>query len=138
MGDVSLIDKTGRRCALPAWWPLCSALEVIVVFAGILAYIWRWERTYRYSWIALWAVVLFSHLLHRDTLRKLGLSFSGLRANAEVILPIALAFYVPLFVFGFARKALVVVPLNRHSRSLPRGIRSVVRFSTVSRSVFFP
>ena len=115
MSNVSSVDEVGARSAARRWLPACSALEVIVVFAGIETYIWRWQRTHHYSWIALFGLVLFSHFLHHDTLRRLGLTFAQLRASAEVILPIALAFYVPLFVFGFARRALVVVPVNRHA-----------------------
>jgi hypothetical protein len=97
------------------WLPIYSALEVILVYAGIVAYIWRWQRTYPHSWMALWGVVLVSHFLHRDTFRTLGLSFTGMRANAQVVLPIALAFYIPLLLFGFARHALTFVPVNRHA-----------------------
>jgi hypothetical protein len=115
MSNISVADKIEAGSDVSGWLPVCSAAEVIVVFAGIETYIWRWQHTYHYAWIALLAIVLFSHFLHGDTLRELGLSFSELRANAEVILPIALAFYVPLFIFGFARRALVVVPVNRHA-----------------------
>jgi hypothetical protein len=65
--------------------------------------------------MTLLGVVLVSHFLHHDTFRRLGLSFAGMRANAQVVLPIALAFYIPLLVFGFARHALTFVPLNWHA-----------------------
>jgi len=98
-----------------SWLPIYSALEVILVYAGIVTYIWRWRSTYPYFWMALVGVVLVSHFLHRDTFRRLGLSFTGMRANAQVVLPIALAFYVPLLIFGFTRQALTFVPVNRHA-----------------------
>ena len=94
------------------WSPIYSALEVILVYAGIVTYIWRWRSTYPHFWMALLGVVLVSHFLHRDTFRRLGLSFAGMRANAQVVLPIALAFYIPLLVFAFARHALTFVPVN--------------------------
>ncbi len=97
------------------WSPIYSALEVILVYAGIVTYIWRWRSTYPHFWMALLGAVLVSHFLHRDTFRTLGLSFTGMRANAQVVLPIALALYIPLLVFGFARHALTFVPVNWHA-----------------------
>ena len=38
-----------------------------------------------------------------------------MRANAQMVLPIALAFYIPLLAFGFARHVLTLVPVNRHA-----------------------
>jgi hypothetical protein len=87
----------------------------MLVYAGIVTYIWRWQYSYPHAWMALWGVILVSHFLHRDTLRSLGLSLAGMRANAQVVLPIALAFYIPLLVFGLARHALTLVPVNRHA-----------------------
>jgi hypothetical protein len=115
MSTVTSVDEIKAGTASHSWLPIYSALEVILVYAGIVAYIWRWQHTYPHFWMALWGVVLLSQFLHRDTLRTLGLSFAGMRANAEVVLPIALAFYVPLLVFGFARHALALVPVNRHA-----------------------
>ena len=97
------------------WSPIYSALEVILVYAGIVTYIWRWRSTYPHFWMALLGVVLVSHFLHRDTFRTLGLSFTGMRANAQVVLPVALTLYIPLLVFGFARHALTFVAVNRHA-----------------------
>jgi membrane protease YdiL (CAAX protease family) len=65
--------------------------------------------------MALWGIILVSHFLHRDTLRSLGLSLAGMRANAQLVLPIALAFYIPLLAYGFARHTLTLVPVNGHA-----------------------
>jgi len=86
-----------------------------MVYAGIVTYIWRWQHTFPHTWMALWGFILVSHLLHRDTFRSLGLSLAGMRANAQMVLPIALAFYIPLLAYGFARHALTYVPVNRHA-----------------------
>ena len=91
-----------------------SALEAMLVYAAVIAYIWRWQRTYPLSWIAIWGVILVSHFLHHDTFRSLGLSLAGMRANAQLVLPIALAFYIPLLLFGLVRRTLTVVELNGH------------------------
>ena len=98
-----------------SWPPILSALEALLIYAGIITYIWRWQHTYPYMWIVLWGTIVVSHVVHRDTLRNLGLTLGEARANAQLVLPIALAFYLPLVIFGFARRALTLVPLNRHA-----------------------
>ena len=98
-----------------SWSPILSALEALLVYAGIITYIWRWQRTYPHIWMVLWGIILASHVVHRDTFRSLGLTLSGMRANAQLVLPISLAFYIPLVVYGLARRALLLVPVNRHA-----------------------
>ena len=89
----------------------------MLVYAAVMAYIWRWQRSYPHSWIAIWGIILVSHFLHRDTFRSLGLSLAGMRANAQLVLPIALAFYIPLLLFGLVRHTLTIVELNGHAFS---------------------
>ena len=84
-------------------------LEVLLVYAGVLLYIWRWQFSCPRLWIPLLAAVLISHVAHRDTLRSLGLTTVKLRASAEIVLPLAAAAYVPLLVYGFACHTLVLV-----------------------------
>jgi len=98
-----------------SWSPIYSALEALLVYAGIIAYIWRWQHTYPGAWMILWGIILVSHVVHRDTFRSLGLSLAGMRANAQWVLPIALGFYIPLVAYGVARHALTLVPVNRHA-----------------------
>ncbi len=86
-----------------------TALEVLLVYAGILLYIWRWQFTYPRAWMALLAVVLASHVAHRDTLRGLGLTFVELRTSANAILPLALLFFIPAIIFGFASGKLAFI-----------------------------
>jgi hypothetical protein len=119
------------------WPPICSALEVVVVYAGILTYIWRWQFTYPHAWMVLWGVILVSHLLHRDTFRSLGLSFHGMRANAQMVLPIALAFYVPLLIFGFAWHTLTFLPLNPHAAASLLGYGSWCAFQQYLAQSYF-
>jgi len=86
-----------------------TALEVLLVYAGILLYIWRWQFTYPRAWMALLAVVLASHVAHRDTLRGLGLTFAELHASARIILPIAAAVYVLAVILGFVSGRLALI-----------------------------
>jgi hypothetical protein len=119
------------------WPPICTALEVVLVYAGILTYIWRWQVTHPHAWMALWGVILVSHLLHRDTLQRLGLSLAGMRANAQVVLPIALAFYAPLLIFGVTRHALTFVPLNPHAAASLLGYGSWCAFQQYLAQSYF-
>lgn len=93
-----------------------TALEVALIYAGILYYIWRWQITLPRFWMGLWAAVLLSHLAHRDTLRSLGLGWADLRASAQVVLPLAVILYLPLVIYGYAHHALA--PLAPDTRAL--------------------
>jgi len=118
MDLVSTVTSEGafEPTSLPhSWSPILSALEALLIYAGILTYIWRWQHTYPHAWMVLWGIILVSHVAHRDTLRSLGLTFGEARESAQLVLPIALVFYVPLLAFGFARHVLAIVPLNWHA-----------------------
>lgn len=80
---------------------VATACEVPLIFAGILAYIWRWQHTFHDAWIMLFALILLSHALHRDTLRALGLGLKEMRASAQWVLPLAILFYLPMLVYGW-------------------------------------
>jgi hypothetical protein len=85
---------------------MATAFEVALIFTGILAYIWRWQHTLPYAWMALWALILISHKLHHDTLRSLGLAGAGLRASAQWVLPLAIVVYLPMLYYGVAHHRL--------------------------------
>jgi hypothetical protein len=74
---------------------LLTALEICVVYAGILLYIWRGQPAYPKAWIGLLAMVLASHVARRDRPADMGLTFAGLRGNSRLVLPLALIFFVP-------------------------------------------
>jgi len=94
---------------------IISALEVLLVYAGILLYIWRWQFSHPRLWMAFLAVMVLSHLARGERPRDLGLTLSGLRRNAEKILPLVLALYLPLVVYGFTRHLLVPLVPRRPS-----------------------
>lgn len=87
---------------------MLAALEVLAMYAAILLYIWRWQFTIPRLWMLLSAAMLVSFAVHRDTPRALGLTTHALRANAQLVLPLALAGYVPLVVYGFASHRLIL------------------------------
>jgi hypothetical protein len=92
-----------------------TALEVLLVYAGILTYIWRWQYTHPRIWVLLLIAVLASHVVRSEGPRALGLAGTELRANAQVTLPLVLLVYVPLVILGFARHTLVLTPLTKSS-----------------------
>ena len=86
---------------------ITTALEVALILAGILTYIWHWQRTSPRVWIVLFALILATHALHRDSLRGLGLGGDALRASAEWVLPLAVLLYLPMLFYGFQHHYLV-------------------------------
>lgn len=115
MSTATSVGEVFSATAPRTFTRLATALEVSLVYAGILQYIWRWQFTSPRAWMLLLAVVLLSHVAHRDNLRALGLTWYGLRANAQVALPLALALYVPLLLYGFASRTLVLTAPGRHT-----------------------
>jgi membrane protease YdiL (CAAX protease family) len=89
------------------WSSGATAVEILLVYAGILLYIWRWQSTHPRAWMALLAAVLLSHLAHRDTPRALGLTSSSMRASAQVVFPLAVSIYLPPIIYGLARHRLL-------------------------------
>jgi hypothetical protein len=107
---MSTITSAGELVSTDAVRPLArlgTALELLLVYAGLLFYIWQWQFTRPRMWMLLFAAVLFSHVFHRDTLQSLGLTVANLRVNATLVLPLALSLYLPVLVFGLARRGLV-------------------------------
>jgi hypothetical protein len=94
---------------------IATACEVVLIFSGILAYIWRWHHTSPHAWIALWALILLSHILHHDTLRGLGLTWNGLQASAQWVLPLAVLVYLPILFYGFLHHRLELLHPNLQS-----------------------
>ncbi len=106
MSRTASIRAPGQRFTLKRG---LAVSEILLVYAGILLYIWRWQWTHPHFWMPLWAVILASHLAHRDSLRDMGLTPAALRASAEATLPLVLAVYLPVFLYALARHQLVVL-----------------------------
>jgi len=100
---------------------LATAFEVALVFTGILVYIWHWQHAHPLAWLALLALILVSHVLHRDTLLGLGLGSAGLRSSAQRVLPLAILLCLPLLFYGFALHSLVLLRPNWQSLILLLG-----------------
>jgi hypothetical protein len=100
---------------------IATAFEVSLILAGILIYIWHWQHTHPRVWIVLFALILASHVLHRDTLRGLGLGGNAIRASAQWVLPLAVLLYLPMLFYGFQHHYLAFVRPNRQSLVLLLG-----------------
>jgi len=108
MSAITSMETVLPSRVAPPWSRLATALEVLSLFAAILLYIWRWQRTHPLVWMVLLAAVLASHAFHHETPRRLGLTLDGLRANAALTLPLTVILLAPLIVYGFAHGRLVL------------------------------
>ncbi len=115
MTTTTSVSKVFIDSSTPPLTRVATALEVLLLYAGILLYIWRWQFTYPRAWMVLLAVILVSHLAHGDSPRELGLTVAELRANAATILPFVLALYLPMLFYGFARHILVLLPPGKQT-----------------------
>jgi hypothetical protein len=107
MSIVASANEVLSRPATRLTGRIVSALELLLVYSGILLYIWRWQYTHPRLWIAFLVVTVASHLVRGERPNDLGLTLSELRPNAEKILPLVLAIYLPLVLYGFSRHLLV-------------------------------
>lgn len=119
MSEVAVTGEVVGRGTDRSVQAVATVLEVTLVFAGIMAYIWRWQHTYPRAWIALWIIILVSHVLRHDTLRGLGLAATGLRASAQWILPLAALLYLPMLFYGFEHHRLELLHPTWQSLVLP-------------------
>jgi membrane protease YdiL (CAAX protease family) len=91
---------------------ILAAGEVVIVFAGVMAYIWRLQFTFPEFAVVLLAFIIATFFVHRDRLQEdLGLGSRGLVAGIRVLaLPTliivgALIFRVPVRFFAIDRLA---------------------------------
>jgi membrane protease YdiL (CAAX protease family) len=108
VGAISPATEMKSAGVMRQYAPWVTALELAVVFACILLYIWRWQSTHRFLWIALLAFIILSHIFHRDSPRAMGLTLSGFRPAAAIIFPLAATIYVPVIAVALATHHLVL------------------------------
>ncbi len=96
-------------------WAIATAFEVVLIFTGILLYIWRWQHTHPLAWIPLFALILVSHVVHRDTWRGLGLAGADFRSSAQCVWPLAILLYLPMLGYGIFHHRLVLLPPSWYS-----------------------
>jgi len=116
MSQATALELNRVGTEAPGLLLVLTALEVVLVFTGIIFYIWRGQHSYPHMWIAIWAVILASHVVHRDTLRGMGLRGTELQASAWSVLPVTILLCLPMLYYGFSHHRLV--PLLPTWRSL--------------------
>jgi hypothetical protein len=112
LATLSSATGTDRALALRRLTPWASGLEVTLVFACILLYIWVWQRSHPLLWIPLLAFVIVSHVIHHDSPRAMGLTLAQIRPAAKMILPLAAAIYVPVVAWALATHRLPLLSLG--------------------------
>ncbi len=99
----------------PPFLRWAAAAEILLIYAGILLYIWRWQAIYPRVWMLLLGAVLLSQNLRRESPRDLGLTSRGWRASARIVLPLAAAVYLPALLYGFAAHRLALIAPSRRT-----------------------
>jgi len=61
--------------------------EVVMLFSGIMIYIWGLRSIAPWSWIVLWMFVIASHVYYRENLQSLGLSRRNLARSIKFVAP---------------------------------------------------
>ena len=106
--------EVGSALHIPRIPPAATAAEVFAVYAGILLYIWRWQYSHPGAWIALFAVVLLSHILHRDRLKEMGLTRHELVPCLQLVFPLLAVIAVPAVIYAMWRRDWVIMLPYRH------------------------
>jgi Type II CAAX prenyl endopeptidase Rce1-like len=95
-----------------------ALLEPLVVFAMIVAYIWRWRYRHPLSWIVILGFVLVSHALRRENPASLGFRVANLKSALYALAPAAAILAIALLAIGAIFHTIRPVPLNSALGSL--------------------
>jgi membrane protease YdiL (CAAX protease family) len=76
-------------------------LEPVSIFAGIMIYIWKLRFTHPWSWIAILAAVLASHVVRHQRAQTLGFRAANLGDCLRRFGPVLIALAVLMCAFGF-------------------------------------
>jgi hypothetical protein len=109
MGHGTSLEEIRAGTESPRLFVVFTALEVVLVFAAIIGYIWRGQHSYPHVWMALWAAILASQILHHDTLRGMGLLGTELQSSAWSVLPATILLCLPMLFYGFRHHRLVLL-----------------------------
>ena len=77
-----------------------AIFEPLVMFGLILAYIWKLRFTHPRFWVLLLAGMLLSHLVRRETPRRLGFGVINLRALLHELAPLLLLIVLAILTAG--------------------------------------
>ena len=77
-----------------------AILEPLLMFGLIVAYIWKLRFVHPHCWIAIPALMVLSHLLHRESPRTLGFGLDNLRGCLHELAPLLLLIALLLLTAG--------------------------------------
>jgi membrane protease YdiL (CAAX protease family) len=77
-----------------------AILEPLLMFGLIVVYIWKLRFVHPHCWIAIPALMLLSHLLHRESPRALGFGLHNLRDCLHELAPLLLLMALLLLTAG--------------------------------------
>jgi membrane protease YdiL (CAAX protease family) len=83
-----------------------AILEPLLMFALIIAYIWKLRFLYPHCWIAIPALMILSHLLRRESPRALGFGIDNLRDCLHELAPLLLMVALALLTVGLLLRTL--------------------------------
>jgi hypothetical protein len=106
MSHVTSINEIRPEIEPSKVTPLSTALEVVLIYAAIIGYIWHGQHTYPHIWLAIWAAILVSHFFHRDTLGGMGFGWTDVQASAWSVLPVTILFCLLILIYGFKHHSL--------------------------------
>jgi membrane protease YdiL (CAAX protease family) len=103
-----------------------ALLEPLLMFCLIMAYIWKLRALYPAGWIAIAAMMIFSHLLHRESPGALGFQLRNLGGSlyelGPTLIPIAIVALPAGIFFGTIRRIGFVEVLLALAAYLPWGL----------------
>ena len=92
------------------WLPVAESL---LVFALIMAYIWRWRYTHPYACIPILAGVILSQLWRRETTIDLGLTFRTFSHNVKELAPAVVFIALTMVSLGLVLQSTRNIPFDQ-------------------------
>jgi membrane protease YdiL (CAAX protease family) len=106
--------------------PKASVLEALAVFAIIMAYIWKLRFTHPRFWFPVVALILISHVVHRERARALGFRATDfgncVRRFGPALIGLALAMLTAGLLLGTIRPIGFAQALGSFTLYLPWGL----------------
>jgi membrane protease YdiL (CAAX protease family) len=103
-----------------------ALLEPLLMFGLIMAYIWKVRAVHPASWIVIPALMIFSHVLHRESPRALGFQLRNLGGSlyelGPVLIPMAILVLPAGMLLGTVRRIGFVDVLLALAAYLPWGL----------------
>lgn len=90
-----------------------AIFEPLLMFALIVAYIWKLRFVQPYSWLAIAVLMLASHWWHGESARSLGFAWHSLRKCFEELAPLLVLIVLALLAAGYLLRTMRQVGFDR-------------------------